>query len=224
MGFLPFTSRVSPTIFSLLWASLQGYPPTHWLPRPLPLFSTCLLHHYSFHDKIPFCLLLLCTPTSKFKWIRIGLPHYLALWHASDGPNHLLLLLGKMPSQQGNSQKKSWQKTKYRPLFPPTTKPQPLNPLNRGPTSLILAGYRLVVLRPFCACFTIFCFCLLSFPRRFCHNRLVLFRSAVCFCLISSRVSCCVCHFLRFGILSFMWFLLLTLPAVPYFFSSCFFI
>ena len=28
----------------------------------------------------------------------IHLPHYLALWHASDGPNHLLLLLGNIPS------------------------------------------------------------------------------------------------------------------------------
>ena len=55
------------------------------------------------------------------------------------------------------------------------------------------------MLQPFCACFTIFCFCLLSFPRRFYHSRLVLFRSTACFCLISSCVSCCVCHFLRFG-------------------------
>jgi len=74
-----------------------------------------------------------------------------------------------------------------------------LTPLDRGSTSLVLDGYRLVVLRPFCAYFTIFCFCLLSFPRRFCLSRLVLFHSTTCFCLISSRVSCCVCHFLRFG-------------------------
>ena len=117
------------------------------------------------------------------------------------------------------SQKKSWQETKYRPPFPPTTKPHPLNPLDHGPTSLVLAGYRLVVLQPFCAYFTIFCFCLLSFSRRFCHSRLVLFRSAACFCLISSRVFCCVCHFLWFGF-SFLH----VIPAVPCFFSSCFFI
>ena len=94
------------------------------------------------------------------------------------------------------SQKKSWLETKYRPLFPPTTKPQPLNPIDREPTSLVLARYRLVVLWSFCACFIIFCFCL---PRRFCRSRLVLFRSDVCFCLISSRVSYCVCLFLWFG-------------------------
>ena len=96
------------------------------------------------------------------------------------------------------SQKKSWQETKYRLPFPPTTKSHLLNPLDHGHTSLVLAGYRLVVLRSFSAYFMIY-FCLLSFPRRFCHNRLVLFHYAACFCLISSRVSCCVCHFLQFG-------------------------
>ena len=78
------------------------------------------------------------------------------------------------------SQKKSWQETKYRSPFPPTTKPRTLNLLDRGPTSLVLAGYRLVVLRPFCACSTVFCVCL---PRRFHRSILVLFRSAACFVL-----------------------------------------
>ena len=110
------------------------------------------------------------------------------------------------------SQKKSWQETKYRPPFPPTTKPRPLNPLDRGPTSFVLARYRLVMLRPFCACSTVFCVCLSC---RFCHNRLVLFRSTTCFVLFlhvfpatfvifllvwlffPSRDSCCW-HFLPF--------------------------
>ena len=60
-----------------------------------------LLRHYLFDDKIPFCLFLLYTFTSRFKWIRIGLPHHLPLWHASDGPSHLLPFLGKISSQQG---------------------------------------------------------------------------------------------------------------------------
>ena len=68
---------------------------------PLPLLRIHLLHHYLFRDKIRFCLFLLYTSTSRFKWIRIGLPYYLVLWHASDCSNHLLLLLGKIPSQQG---------------------------------------------------------------------------------------------------------------------------
>ena len=63
MGFLPFTPRASPTVFGLLWASFQDYSLTLWLP--LPLLSTCLLQHYSFHDKIPFCLFLLYTSTSR---------------------------------------------------------------------------------------------------------------------------------------------------------------
>ena len=112
------------------------------------------------------------------------------------------------------SQKKSWLETKYRPLFPPTTKPQPLNPIDREPTSLVLARYRLVVLRSFCACFIIFCFCL---PRRFCRSRLVLFRSNVCFYLISSCVSYCVCLFLWFGF-SFLH----MIPAVDISCSSLF--
>ena len=87
MGFLPFTLKASPTVFGLLWASFQDYPPTHWLP--LPLLYTCLLHRYSFHDKISF-----------FYSCCIPLPHYLALWHVSNGPDHLLLLLVKIPSQQ----------------------------------------------------------------------------------------------------------------------------
>ena len=103
------------------------------------------------------------------------------------------------------SQKKSWQETKYKPPFPPTTKPRPLNPLDRGPTSLVLAGYRLVVLRPFCACFTVFYFCLLSFSCHLCRSELALFCSTVCLCLISSCISCCVCHF----------------PLVWLFFPSC---
>ena len=97
------------------------------------------------------------------------------------------------------SQKKSRLETKYRPPFPPTTKPHRLNPLDHGPTSLVLAGYRLVMLQPLCVYSTIFCFCFLSFPRRFYRRRVVLFRSAACLCLISSCISYCVCHFLWFS-------------------------
>ena len=114
------------------------------------------------------------------------------------------------------SQKKSRQETKYRPHFPPTTKPHPLNPLDRGPTSLVLAGYRLVVLRPFCVCF----------PHHFCRSKLVLFRFAACFVLFLHKFPAMFIIFLWFGFsfLFFTWFLLLTLPVVPCFFLSCFFI
>ena len=108
------------------------------------------------------------------------------------------------------SQKKSRQETKYRPSFPPTTKPHPLNPLDRGPTSLVLAGYRLVVLRPFYACSTIFCVCL---PHRFCRSKLALFYSATWLCLISSRVSRCVLSF------PLVWLFLHAIPAAD---TSCY--
>ena len=124
------------------------------------------------------------------------------------------------------SQKKSWSETKYRPSFLPTTKPHPLNPFDRGPTSLVLAGYRLVVLWPLCACSTIFCFCLLLFPRRFYRSRLVLF------CFVLLHVFVLFLHafpavfVISFSLtfLFFTHFLLLTLPVVPCFFSSYFFI
>ena len=114
------------------------------------------------------------------------------------------------------SQKKLGLETKYRLIFPhhQTT---PLNPLDRGPTSLMLAGHRLVELRPLCTCSTIFCFCFLSFPRHFCCTKLVLFRSTACFCLISSCVSCCVYHFLWFGF-SFLH----TIPTTDTFCCSLF--
>ena len=108
------------------------------------------------------------------------------------------------------SQKKSRQETKYRPHFPPTTKPHPLNPLDCGPTSLVLAGYRLVVLRPFCVCF----------PHRFCPSRFVLFCFAACFVLFLHKFPAMFIIFLWFGFsfLFFTWFLLLTLPIAD---TSC---
>ena len=93
------------------------------------------------------------------------------------------------------SQKKSWQETKY--TFPPTTKPHPLNPFDRRPTSLVLVGYRLVVLRPFCVCL----------PRRFYHSRLVLFRSATCFVLFL--------HVFPTTFVIFLWFGFAFLHVIP---------
>ena len=90
-------------LYNCFWLAvgIPSVPPTNPLVvQPLPQLRIHLLHHYSFHDKIPFCLFLLYTSTFRFKWIKLGLPHYLTLWHASDGTNHLLLLLGKIPSQQ----------------------------------------------------------------------------------------------------------------------------
>ena len=181
--FLPWISPFYPQGFTNCFCLVVGIPsrlPTNPLvARPLPLLKIHLLHHYSFRDKIQFCLFLLYTSTSRFKWIRIGLPHHLPLWHASDGPSHILLLLGKIPSQQGIFLKEVTAGNQIQTHFPPTAKPHPLNPLDHGLTSIVLVGYKLVVLRPLCVCCTIFCFCLLSFSWRSCHSRLALFRSAV---------------------------------------------
>ena len=109
-------------------------PTNPLVARPLPLLIIHLLHHYSFCDKTPFCLFLLYTSTSRFKWIRIRLLHYLALWHASDGLNHLLLLLGKIPSQQDIFPKRSYgRKPKIDPLFPPPPNHALWIPLTMGP-------------------------------------------------------------------------------------------
>ena len=73
-----------------------------------------------------------------------------------------------------------------------------------------------MVLRPLCACSTILYFCLILFSRCFCHSRIALFRSIVCHCLISSCVSCCVCHFL--------WFEFSFLNIIPAIDTSCYFL
>ena len=79
-----------------------------WLHQ---LFLVCCEHPFKItHPPIGcpcHCLVHVCCTTThfttKFHFVCsccIPLPHYLALWHASDGPDHLLLLLGKIPSQQ----------------------------------------------------------------------------------------------------------------------------
>ena len=52
------------------------------------------------------------------------------------------------------------------------------------------------MLRPFCACSTVFCVCL---PRSFCWSKLVLFRSAACFVLFPHTFSATFVIFLWFG-------------------------
>ena len=78
-----------------------------------------------------------------------------------------------------------------------------------------------MVLRPFCACSTVYCVCL---PRHFCCSRLVLFRSAACFVLFLHMFPATFVIFLWFGF-SFLH----VIPAVDtfcrsLFLSLCFFI
>ena len=76
------------------------------------LFLVCCEHPFrSTHQPIGcpdhcHCSVHVCCTTNhfttKFPFVCSccrPLPHYLALWHASDGLNHLLLFLGKIPSQ-----------------------------------------------------------------------------------------------------------------------------
>ena len=83
------------------------------------------------------------------------------------------------------SQKKFFLETQNR-LFSPHHQTTLSQSLNREPTSLVLAKYKLVVLRPLCACSIIFCCCLLLFPQCFYRCKLVLFHPATylfCPCL-----------------------------------------
>ena len=130
MGFLPFTLRASPIVFGLLWASIQDYPLIHWLP--LPLLNTVHVCYTITHFTTKF--LFFCS-------YCIPLPYYLALWHASDGPNHLLLLLGKIPSQQDIFPKRSYgRKPNIDPLFPPPPNHTLWIPLTVGPPPLYWLG------------------------------------------------------------------------------------
>ena len=104
--------------------------------------------------------------------------------------------MGKIPFQQDIFPKEVTVGNQIWTPFSPTTKPHPLNPLDRGPTSLVLARYRLVVPRPFCACFTIFYVCL---PHRVCRSRLVLFCSTACFVLFLHTFPATLVIFLWFG-------------------------
>ena len=76
------------------------------------LFLICCGHPFKITHPLIGCpchcsVHVCCTAThftTKFPFVCsccILLPHYLALWHASYGPNHLLPFLGKIPSQQG---------------------------------------------------------------------------------------------------------------------------
>ena len=78
-----------------------------------------------------------------------------------------------------------------------------------------------MVLRPSCTCFIILYFCLLSFPRRFCCSKFILFRSPAClFCLYLSFVEesigswACLVFFCLFS--DFIFFLLHAFSAVGF--------
>ena len=114
----PFSSSVFPLPFGpffLLWLPSFYSKLIQWDFSLLPLglhqlFLVCCGHSFKItHSPIGcpcHCSVDVCCNathfTTKFPFVCsccIPLPHYLTLWHASDGPNNLLLLLGKIPSQ-----------------------------------------------------------------------------------------------------------------------------
>ena len=124
------------SLFNLPWLPSFYSKLIQWDFSLLPLglyqlFLVCCGHPFKItHSPIGcpcHCSVHVCCNathfTTKFPFVCsccIPLPHYLALWHASDGLNHLLLLLGKIPSQQDIFPKRSYgRKPNINPLFPP---------------------------------------------------------------------------------------------------------
>ena len=101
------------------------------------------------------------------KRIRIWVSFYLSLWNASSGPNYLPPILGKDAIPAKHLTKEAM--TRY---WKQAISPLPPNHtlckfFDCEPTSLALAGYRLVVLQ--CCYSTTLCFCFLSFLHCFCY-------------------------------------------------------
>ena len=141
-GYLPFIAN-----------SFNGISPFYPL-RLHQLFLVCCEHPFKItHPPIGcpnhcHCSVHVCYTatyfTTKFPLVCsccIPLPHYLALWHASNGPNRLLLLLGKIPSQQDIFPKRSHdRKPNIDPIFPPPPNHALRIPLIVGPPPLYWLG------------------------------------------------------------------------------------
>ena len=148
MGFLPFVPKVSPAVFGFLWVSLQDYPLTCWLPgHYLSLECACCTTPYSWAKLL---VLFLHFPLFVLpEWIRIGgslSTHPYSMHQVVQA--FCLPLLGEMPSQQGIFPQKSLDMNLKIVHFSPYYQTTPSESLDQGPTSLVLAGYKQVVLRP----------------------------------------------------------------------------
>ena len=157
--FLPlFFLFHSPSLFSACLPSFYSQL-IQWDFSLLPLrlhqlFLVCCGHLFKItHSPIGcpdhcHCSVHVCCTTThlttKFPFVCsycIPLSHYLALWHASDGINHLLLLLGKIPSQQDIFPKRSYgRKPNIDPLFPPPPNHALWIPLTVSPPPLYWLG------------------------------------------------------------------------------------
>ena len=118
------------------------------------------------------------SPSLSLGLIRPWVSHYLP--HALGGPNHLLPILGKdaILAKHLPKEANSWKLEIGN--FPPPPNHTLCKSLDHGPTSLTLAGYRLVVLWHSVVAPLLYVFCFLSLPCCFCH----------CYSTLSHFASC----------------------------------
>ena len=165
--------RIYPFYPLIAFGSLQALPrlPTS-LPaaQPLPLHCVGYITPHSQTKVVLFCLLPLFVFNTLI-WIRVkSLPHLL-LWHASNGSNSCLLLLGEMSFQHDISPQRSLSENPKIgfPLLP-TAKPHLHIPLTHGPPPLYQLGTSRWCLDPMC---------MLDFRL----NPLLFWSSCICHCL-----------------------------------------
>ena len=194
MGFYPFVPQVVPTSFGFLWASLQDYLLTYWLPgHYLCSEGACHTILY-FQTKVLVLFLSHSLPFSPQR-IKVEGSLHLLLWHASSGPNLCLPLLGEIPSQQSIFLKGVSAGTLKQISFLPTVKPHPLNLLTEGPAPMYWLGTRKWCPGPYASA-TAIQVCLLSFPRHFCRSCAAFF----CHLYRVMFVFCGVRHVWAFGL------------------------
>ena len=232
--FLPF----HPVPFFLPWLPSFYNELIQWDFSLLPLrlhqlFLVCCGHPFKIihppigcpnhcHCSVHVC----CTAThfmTKFSFVCsccIPLPHYLALWHALDDLNRLLLFLGKIPSQQDIFPKRSHgRKPNIDPLFPLPSNHALWIPLTVGPPPLYWLGTSWW-------CSDSFVFAPLSsvFVSHAVSTIADLFCSATWLYLFLHTFPTVFVISFNLAFIFFTRFLLLTLLTVPCFFSPCFFI
>ena len=207
------------SLTGFLWASLQGFPLTYWLSQPLPLLRVCLLHHFPSPDKILFFFLPFISqylPSLMDKDWRLSL--YLSLWHASNGLSPLLASFGLYAIPVRHFPKRSLNRNpRIDPLFLPTTKPYPLNPLIKSPPLLYWLGRSMWCPNIYVSS-TILRVCLLRLPRHSSRSCLVLFCYVYQVCAYLPWHEGCVGFWARIASLHFLmdWALFWAeVPATP---------
>ena len=79
MGFLPFVPKAQPTVFGFLWASLQDYPLTLWLPDHYFCLECACCN--TLHSRTKFFVLSLPLPLSSFMHKRMPFEYSSHVWY-----------------------------------------------------------------------------------------------------------------------------------------------